>query len=84
MSIGPTSAAAMAGPITLRDDVPHPKLYFSPGSSNVGSVSSRHPPTSIKVVGPPMWVTRTLVISRAVDAPAQSVRTAWPTAQSTA
>ena len=30
-----------------------------PGGSNVGSVSSRQPPTSISTVGPPMWVMRT-------------------------
>ena len=30
-----------------------------PGGSNVGSVSSRQPPTSISTVGPPMWVRRT-------------------------
>ena len=53
---------ASAGPVSFRDDVPQPKAYRRPGSSNVGSVSSRQPPTSISVVGPPMWVISTSVI----------------------
>ena len=47
------------GPASLRDTVPQPKKYRGPGGSNVGSVSSRQPPTSIRTVGPPMWVRRT-------------------------
>jgi hypothetical protein len=53
------SEAAIAGPTSLRELVPQPKLYFWPAASNVGSVSSRQPPTSISAVGPPMWVMRT-------------------------
>ena len=51
-SIGGSSAAAIAGPASLRDDVPQPKEYLRPGGSNVGSVSSRQPPTSISVSRP--------------------------------
>src|SRR6266545_749088 len=58
-SIGGRSAAATAGPVVLRDADPQPKVYLRPGASNVGSVSSRSPSTSIRVVGPPMWVIRT-------------------------
>ena len=57
-SIGGRSAAAIAGPASLRDDVPQPKEYLRPGGSNVGSVSSRQPPISISAVGPPMCVMR--------------------------
>src|SRR5256885_13143490 len=38
----------MAGPVSFTDPVPQPKLYFRPGESNVGSVRSRQPPTSIR------------------------------------
>jgi hypothetical protein len=47
------SAAATAGPVVFRDDVPQPKLYLPPGGSKVGSVRIRHPSTSISRVGPP-------------------------------
>ena len=39
----PSSPAAIAGPVTFRDDVPQPKSYVRPGGSNVGSVSIRQP-----------------------------------------
>ena len=57
----PISAAGIAGPASLRDIAPQPKWYRCPGASKVGSVSSRQPPTSIRAVGPPMWVIRTLI-----------------------
>jgi hypothetical protein len=43
----------------LPDAAPQPKEYLRPGASNVGSVSRRHPSTSIRTVGPPLWVSRT-------------------------
>ena len=52
-------AGPRAGPASLRDEVPHPKAYRRPGGSNVGSVRSRHPSSSISTVGPPMCVSRT-------------------------
>src|SRR5215207_3518825 len=58
-STGPRSAAATAGPVSFRELEPQPKVYRRPAGSKVGSVSSRHPPTSISAVGPPMWVMRT-------------------------
>jgi hypothetical protein len=36
------------------------------GGAKVGSVSSRHFPTSIRAVGPPMWVMRTVMRRRLV------------------
>src|SRR5215213_8500168 len=55
-SIGPTSSAGIAGPASLRDAAPQPKAYLRPGASNVGSVSRRQPPTSMRMVGPPTCV----------------------------
>jgi endonuclease G len=61
-SIEPRSAAALAGPVVLWEADLQPKVYLRPGASKVGSVSSRHPSTSSRTVGPPMWVRRTWVI----------------------
>jgi hypothetical protein len=61
-SIGPISAAAMAGPASFREIAPQPKWYRRPGGSNVGSVNSRQPPDSSSTVGPPICVMRTSVM----------------------
>jgi hypothetical protein len=58
-SIAPSASGAIAGPASLRDDVPRPKAYRRPGGSNVGSVSRRQPAASISSVGPPEWVSAT-------------------------
>ena len=41
----PRSETATDGPASFTEPVPHPKLYFRPGGSNVGSVSKRQPST---------------------------------------
>jgi hypothetical protein len=38
------------------DSAPQPTDYLRPVASNIGSVSRRHPSTSIRTVGPRMWV----------------------------
>ena len=78
-SNGGRSAASIAGPVVLVEDVPQPKEYRRPGGSKVGSLRA-HPCASTSSVGPPMWVRRTVTTQVSADARA----VAWMTAQESA
>src|SRR6185437_5466976 len=75
----PRSAAGSAGPLVLVST--RSPIGWSPGGSNVGSVSSRTPPSSITAVGPPTSRTvSSAVMGRYCPSGPAGHRRVWPAA----